>query len=148
MWHRCLVVALLLLAGAASAAELPIVGILAMGTDPTAKLPRWERFYSRLRELGGRDGENLRLEPRFAAGDAAKMDTILRDFVHARVAVVVVTGAGEALAAKHATATIPIVMLQVLDPVELGLVHSLARPGGNITGRTQKIGRASCRERV
>ena len=139
MWCRCLVVVLALLAGASSAAEPPIVGILASGTDPSAKLPRWLAFYGRMRELGWRDGENVRLQPRFAAMDNAKADAILREFVRAPVAVVVVTGAGEALAAKRATSTIPIVMLQVLDPVELGLIHSLARPGGNITGRTQTV---------
>ncbi|MGH7865595.1 MAG: ABC transporter substrate-binding protein [Candidatus Binataceae bacterium] len=125
--------------GAASAAEPPIVGILAIGTDPSAKLPRWTRFYDRIRELGWRDGENVRLQPRFAAGDFAKADAILREFVSAKVAVIVTTGTGEALAAKRATSTIPIVMLHVLDPVELGLIHSLARPGGNITGRTQIV---------
>ena len=135
----CLLVALLLPAVPASAAEPPIVGIFAMGTDPSAKIPRWLRFYSRMRELGWRDGENVRLHPRYGAGDDAKGDAILREFVSAQVAVIVVTGAREALAAKRATSTIPIVMLQVLDPVELGLVRSLARPGGNITGRTQTV---------
>ena len=139
MWCRCLVVILLLLAGAASAAEPPIVGIYAAGTDPSSKLPRWLRFYDRMRELGWRDGENVRFQPRFGAMDPAKGEAILREFVRAQVAVIVVTGAGESLAAKRATSTIPIVMLQVLDPVELGLVHSLARPGGNITGRTQTV---------
>jgi len=139
MWRSCLAVALVLLAGAASAAEPPVVGILAIGTDPSAKLPRWSRFYERMRELGWRDGENIRLQPRFAAGDFAKADAIMREFVDAKMAVVVVTGSTEALAAKRATSTIPIVMLHVLDPVELGLVQSLARPGGNITGRTQIV---------
>jgi putative ABC transport system substrate-binding protein len=139
MWCRCLVAAVLLLAGVASAAEPPVVGILAIGTDPSAKLPRWLRFYERMRELGWRDSENVRLQPRFAAGDFAKADAIMREFVDAKVAVVVVTGSTEALAAKRATSTIPIVMLHVLDPVELGLVRSLARPGGNITGRTQIV---------
>jgi len=110
-----------------------------MGTDPSAKLPRWTRFYSRMHELGWRDGENVRLQPRFAAGEIAKADAILRDFVREQVAVVVVTGTTEALAAKRATSTIPIVMLHVLDPVELGLIRSLARPGGNITGRIQTV---------
>lgn len=139
MWRCCLVVALLLLAGAASAAEPPIVGIYGWGTDPSSKLPRWLRFYERLRELGWHDGENVRLQPRFGARDDAKGDAILREFVRAQVSVIVVTGTGEALAAQRATSTIPIVMLHVLDPVELGLIQSLARPGGNITGRTQIV---------
>jgi hypothetical protein len=101
MWRRFLTVALLALAAAASAAELPIVGILAM--------------------------------------DPAKAEAILGEFVQAKVAVIVTTGTGEALAAKRATSSIPIVMLHVLDPVELGLIQSLARPGGNITGRTQIV---------
>jgi putative tryptophan/tyrosine transport system substrate-binding protein len=110
-----------------------------MGTDPSAKIPRWLLFNSRMRELGWRDGENVRLRPRFAAGDVAKVDAILRDFIRQQVAVVVVTGTTEALAAKRATSTIPIVMLHVLDPVELGLIRSLRYPGGNLTGRTQTI---------
>lgn len=110
-----------------------------MGTDPSAKLPRWSRFYDRMREMGWRDGENIRFLPRFAEGNVAKADAIMRDFVRAQVAVVVVTGATEALAAQRATSTIPIVMLHVLDPVELGLIRALDRPGGNITGRTQSV---------
>jgi len=139
MWCRCLVVALLFLAGAASAAEPPIVGIYGAGTDPSSKIPRWLRFYDRMRELGWRDGENVQLQPRFGAMDAAKGDAILREFIRAQVAVIVVTGTGEALAAKRATSTIPVVVLHMLDPVELGLIQSLARPGGNITGRTQIV---------
>jgi putative ABC transport system substrate-binding protein len=139
MGRRCFLVAVLLLAVAASAAEPPIVGIYGWGTDPTARISRWDRFYSRLRELGWRDGENVRLQPRYGARDDAKGDAILREFVRAQVAVIVVTGTGEALAAQRATSTIPVVVLHMLDPVKLGLIQSLARPGGNITGRVQTV---------
>ena len=143
MWCRCLVAGLLLLAGGLSAAELPIVGIYAAGTDPSSKIPRWLRFYERLRELGWRDGENVRLQPRFGALDEAKGDAILREFVQTRASVIVVTGTGEALAAQRATSTVPVVVLHMLDPVKLGLIQSLARPGGNITGRIQTVSSVS-----
>ena len=139
MWRRCLVVALLALAATASVAELPGVGILAMGTDPSAKVARWLRFHERLRELGWRDGENVRVLPRFADGDPAKAEAMLRELVQAKVALIVTTGTVEALAAQRVTSSIPIVMLHVLDPVELGLIQSLARPGGNVTGRTHIV---------
>jgi putative ABC transport system substrate-binding protein len=138
MWCRLLFVALLLLAGAASAAEPPVVGIMAMGTDPSTKIPRWTRFYDRLGELGWRDGQNVRYQPRFTAMDITRTDSVLREFVAAKVAVIVVTGTTEALAAKRATSTIPIVVLHVSDPVEIGLIRSLASPGGNITGRSSR----------
>ena len=138
MWFRCLLTLASLIVFAASAAEPPIVAILAMGTDPAAKLPRWVRFHDRMRELGWRDGDNVRFRPRFAQGDIAKADAILRGFVAANVAILVVTGATEALAAQRATSTIPIVMLHVDDPVDLGLVRSLSQPGGNITGRSSR----------
>ncbi len=119
------------------------MGIYGWGNDPSSRIPRWSRFYERLGELGWRDGENVRLQPRFGARDDAKGAEILREFVRARVAVIVVTGTGEALAAKRATSTIPIVLMHMLDPEKLGLVQSLARPGGNVTGRIQTISSVS-----
>ena len=103
MLRRRLVVAACALRAAASVAEPPSVGIYGWGTDPASKLARWSLFYQRLGELGWRDGDNVRLLPRFGARDDAKGDEILRDFVRAQVAVIVVTGTGEALAAKRAT---------------------------------------------
>ena len=109
------------------------VGILAMGPDSVFReLPTYARFYAKLRELGWRDGENIRYLGRGAAGDIGKLDAGMQEFV--RVALVVTVGFREALAAKRATATIPIVMVHPGDPVELGIVTSFNRPGGNITG--------------
>ncbi len=136
---RLSLVALAVFSSTATAAEPPVVGIYGWGTDPASKIPRWQRFHDRLRELGWRDGVNVRFEPKHGRMDDARGDAILREFVQKKVALIVVTGTGEALAAKRATSTIPVVVLHVLDPVELGLVQSLARPGGNITGRTQIV---------
>lgn len=131
------------MAGSASAAEPPVVGIYGAGTDPSSKIPRWLAFHSRMRELGWRDGENVRLQTRFGANDNAKGDAILREFIRTQVAVIVVTGTSEALAAQRATSTIPVVVLHMLDPVKLGLIQSLGRPGGNITGRVQTVSSVS-----
>jgi ABC-type uncharacterized transport system substrate-binding protein len=139
MRPRWFTILLVLFAASGFAGEPSVVGIVASGTDPAAKLPRWERFYDRMRELGWRDGETIRFERRFAANDAKKLEAMLQEFVRAKVSLIVVSGTGEAVAAKRATGTIPIVVLHALDPVKLGLVQSLAHPGGNLTGRTQIV---------
>ena len=84
MWRRCLVVALLALAGAASAAEPPFVGIYGWGTDPSAKLPRWLRFYERLRELGWRDGDAFRILKRHERRLGSCHESSLRGHVRQR----------------------------------------------------------------
>lgn len=120
---------------ARKARELPTVGFLFLGSQiGFRELPIYVRFFSKMRELGWREGENIRYSGRGARGDLAELDAHAREFVHDRTAVMVTIGSREALAAKRATVTIPIVMVTPGDPVDHGIVASLNRPGGNITG--------------
>ena len=103
-------------------------------TPPPA--PRWDALLDGLRERGYREGQNLVFERRFSDGNAERFLEFGAEMVRLRVDLILVatTTTPAALAAKHATQTIPIVMLTALDPVGAGLVVSLARPGGNLTG--------------
>ena len=93
--------------------------------------------HHRLRELGWTEGKNIAFEYRWAEGKAERLPKLAAELVAAKVDLIVATGAQAALAAKNATKTIPILMVGVgVDPVEAGLVESLARPGGNITWLT------------
>ena len=94
-----------------------------------------------LRELGYVEGKNFVFERRYASPDPGRYPALAAELVAASVDVIVVTGGNPAiLAAKSATTTIPIVMMWVIDPVETGIVTSLARPGGNVTGLTWEEG--------
>jgi len=96
-----------------------------------------DAFRQELTKLGWIDGKNITIEYRFAEGKGdARVKELAADLVRLKVDLIVTTGNPPALAAKGATTTIPIVMVSVVDPVELGLVTSLARPGGNVTGFT------------
>jgi putative ABC transport system substrate-binding protein len=93
--------------------------------------------HHRLRELGWIEGKNLAFEYRWAEGKAERLPKLAAELVAAKVDLIVASAAQAALAAKNVTKTIPILMVGIgLDPVEAGLVESLARPGGNITGLT------------
>ena len=89
-----------------------------------------------LRELGYADGQNIQFEPRWAERQIGRLPVLAEDLVRLKVQVIVAWGYPSIMAAKGATATIPIVFLTHFDPVEAGFVASLARPGGNVTGRT------------
>jgi putative tryptophan/tyrosine transport system substrate-binding protein len=93
-----------------------------------------EAFRQELGKLGWIEGKNVVIEFRFAEQTPERLRELAADLVHLKVDVIVVTSVGPALAAKNATTTNPIVMVHVGDPVGVGLVASLARPGGNITG--------------
>jgi ABC-type uncharacterized transport system substrate-binding protein len=120
---------------AARAQAVPIVGYLsplsAAGSERTL-----ETFRQGLAQAGFTDGRNVSVECRYAEGDIGTLPTLAQDLVRRRVAVIAaMSGSRSALAAKAATATIPIVFtMGDADPVELGVVASLARPGGNVTG--------------
>ena len=93
-----------------------------------------EGFEQGLGELGYRVNQNLVIEQRYAAGLLDRLPALLAELLDRRVEVLIVAGAPAALAAKHARLTLPVVFPNVADPVGVGLVESLARPGGNITG--------------
>jgi putative ABC transport system substrate-binding protein len=95
-----------------------------------------DAFLRRLRELGWVEGRNLVIEYRWAEGKVERLPELAADLVRRKVDVIVAPAGSAALAAKNATGSIPIVMIFANDPVEMGLVASLSRPGGNITGTT------------
>ena len=93
-------------------------------------------FLRTLRELGWIEGQNLIIEYRWAEGNVERLPALAAELVRYKVDVIVAPAGSAALAAKNATSSIPIVMIFASDPVEMGLVASLRRPGGNITGTT------------
>ena len=93
-----------------------------------------DAFRQELSKLGWIEGKNIRVDYRFAEGKRERLAELTADLVRLKVDLIVVTGVQSALAAKKATTTIPIVFASAPDPVGLGLVSSLARPGGNVTG--------------
>src|SRR5262245_3357121 len=104
-----------------------------LSTDPPPARG-WDALLDGLRERGYREGQNLVFERRFSEGKAERFPELAAELVRLRVDCVLVITTPAALAAKHATQTIPIVMTSAIDPVGAGLVASLARPGGNLTG--------------
>ena len=118
---------------AAEAQNLQRIGLISIGADPSRPVV-WLPFLERLRELGYVEGGNITIERRFAAGRPERLDELVADLAHLRVDIIVATGPPEVLAAKRAMPTTPIVMMVVPDPVGEGLVTSLARPGGTVTG--------------
>ena len=107
------------------------IGILRPGSPPD---PYIEAFQQGLRELGYAEGRNIEIEYRWAEGRDSRLPALAADLVRLKMDVIVASGAAPVLAAKQATATIPIVMPVIGDPVRLGLVASYARPGANVTG--------------
>jgi putative tryptophan/tyrosine transport system substrate-binding protein len=110
------------------------IGVLRTGSPPPAPDRLLDAFRQRLHELGYVEGKNIALEPRWVAGKVDRFPAHAAELVRLRVDVIVVSGSEAALAARNATGTIPVVMAFVGYPVELGLITSLARPGGNVTG--------------
>lgn len=102
--------------------------------DSGPSAPYAEAFRSRLAELGWTEGKTIEAEYRDAKGSTAALDAIMADLVRRKVDLIVAMCTPEAIAAKKATSTIPIVVAAVGDPVAVGLVQSLAKPGGNVTG--------------
>ncbi len=115
--------------------RVPRVGYLSLGppSDP-ARQRTLEAFRQGLRELGYVEGQNIALEFRWAEGTYERLPDLAADLVRLKVDVIVAVAVPAIQAAQEATRTIPIVMAVVIDPVATGLVASLARPGGNVTG--------------
>ena len=118
---------------AQQATKVPRIGFL-VATNPASASARIEAFREGLRQLGYVEGKNVTIEFRFAEGKVDRVPILAAELVSLKVDVIVTGGATDTRAAKEATKTIPIVMLQDNDPVASGFVASLARPGGNITG--------------
>ena len=117
--------------------KVPRIGYLS-SVDPASESTRSEAIRLALRELGYIEGQNIAIEYRYAEGKLDRLPELAAELVRLKVDIIVVAGGARAIrAAKNATKTIPIVMMGAgIDPVEAGLVESLARPGGNVTGIT------------
>jgi putative ABC transport system substrate-binding protein len=113
--------------------KLPTIGYLG-ASAALSESPWTTAFVQRLRELGWIEGRTIAIEYRWAEGRAERAAEIAAEFVRLKVDVIVGTATPPTIAAKHATSVIPIVFAVAGDPVGTGLVASLARPGGNITG--------------
>jgi ABC-type uncharacterized transport system substrate-binding protein len=122
----------------ASSAKARRVGLL-MSTTPAAAAHIVAAFGEGLRDLGHVEGTNVVLEYRWAEGRPERLAELAADLVRRRMDVIVASSQAAALAAARATKTIPIVMVNASDPVQVGLVASLARPGGNVTGLSQQL---------
>jgi putative ABC transport system substrate-binding protein len=123
------------LVAAPLAAEAQQAGkVYRIGVLSTADGPEWEAFRQGLRALGYIEGRNIFIEYRWHAGKFDQLPALAAELVDLKVALIVTAGPQPTRAAKAATATIPIVFVSVGDPLRLGLVESLARPGGNVTG--------------
>jgi putative tryptophan/tyrosine transport system substrate-binding protein len=118
---------------AQQAAKVPRLGLLIPGSS-SAFAPRIEAFRHGLRDLGYVEGRNITIEYRFAEGQYDRLPELVAELIRLHVDIMVTDGEEAILAAQHATTTIPIVMAVSSDPVGIGFVASLARPGGNITG--------------
>jgi putative tryptophan/tyrosine transport system substrate-binding protein len=128
-----ILLALAVIADAQQATKIPQIGYLE-GGPLSAHTSRMEAFRQGLREIGYEEGKNILIEWRFGDGKVDRLSALATELVGLKVAVIVTGGTGPTRAAKEATSTIPIVMAQDNDPVASGVVASLARPGGNITG--------------
>ena len=119
--------------------NLPRIGFVQrrLPPTPTNPDPLAEAFRQGLKDFGYVDGKNIQIEHRFGEGREDRLPTLIAELVQLKVDIIVVPGFAAIRAAKRATQSIPIVMVTTVDPVESGLVNSLARPGGNITGLTR-----------
>ena len=138
---RCRVLALTLagallaapLATEAQPTKIPRIGYIGNG-DPTTARPTLEAFRQGLNELGWIEGQTVTIEYRWAEGNPDRLPALAAELVQAKVDVIVLSGTPAIRAGREATRTIPIVFVSLADPVTLGVIANLARPGGNMTG--------------
>ena len=143
-----LVVAVLLLAGsvatqaqqAQQAARVYRIGHVSPTSPPTTPSTPFNSFRQALRELGYIEGQNVIIEERYAEGRSERLPELVAELIRLKVDVLVTGSTVSALAAKRATTTVPIVFATAFDPVATGIVGSLARPGGNVTGMAMGVG--------
>jgi putative tryptophan/tyrosine transport system substrate-binding protein len=126
------------LAARAQPRKRPTIGFLGASTSSTYG-PWIAAFEKRLRELGWIEGRNVVMEYRWAEGRGERYTEIATEFARLKVDIIVTTGTAAVIAAKQATAVIPIVFTSAGDPVATGLVASLAQPGGNVTGLSNQL---------
>jgi len=112
------------------------IGLLEFSAPDAARQALWASFRQRMRELGYVEGQTVTYEPRWAQDDNDRLSRLAAELVGLKTDVIVTAATVSALAAKRATATIPIVMATGADPMAVGLVANLRQPGGNVTGMT------------
>lgn len=117
---------------AAQQPKIPTIGVLVVGSPASERF--WRLFQQDMRDLGYIEGKNVRYQFRSDMGQASRLPALAEELVRLQVDLIVVWFTPAALAARQATHQIPIVMALVGNPVETGLVTSLAKPGGNVTG--------------
>jgi putative tryptophan/tyrosine transport system substrate-binding protein len=132
-----LLLALSVPADAHQSGKIPRIGYVSSLGSPNNPGPLGEAFRQGLRDLGYIDGKNILIEARYLEGRLDRIPSLVTELVQLKIDVLVSTTSPAIRAAKQATQTIPIVMIITEDPVATGLVKSLARPGGNITGLTR-----------
>jgi len=115
-------------------ATIPVIGYL----DGSGLIPWYEAFRRGLSDVGYIEGQSIALEHRSAPGQAERLPSLAAELVSLKPKVIVTSGSSATLAARSATTTIPIVFAYATDPVGLGLVASIARPGGNVTGQSNQ----------